>query len=216
MKILIADAHPVVRVGLKHNLNQLGNVLFLESGSGSDAVTTLTANPDIDLVVTDLVFPADKADRSQYLRALLEANPNVPIIIFSVLESRDVVLKSIHLGAMGYVPKSFAEADIIAVVRRVLDGETWIPTELLQRSEPERTVDPPLSLDQSEAIAALTDRQKEVFDLLANGRSNRQIALSLGVSEHTIRVHMSAILRTLGLKNRTQAAILASQLTQAA
>ncbi len=211
MKILIADAHPVVRVGLKHHLKQLGDVSFIEAGSAVDAIAALSANADVDLVLSDLIFSPGETDRFQSLRGLRRTNPNVPVIIFSVLESRDVVLKSIDLGAMGYVPKSLAEADIMAIVRRVLDGETWVPTKLLQQAEPDRPSDPLPSLGQSDAVATLTSRQKEVFDLLAQGRSNRQIASSLGVSEHTVRVHMSAILKTLGLKNRTQAAILASQ-----
>ena len=211
MKILIADAHPVVRVGLKHHLKQLGDVSFVEAGSVADAIAALSANPDTDLVLSDLIFSPDETDRFQCLRGLRRTDPDVPIIIFSVLESRDVVLRSIDLGAMGYVPKSFAEADIIAIVRRVLDGETWLPTKLLQQSGPDRASDLRPVLGNSNAVAALTNRQKEVFDLLAQGRSNRQIASSLGVSEHTVRVHMSAILKTLGMKNRTQAAILASQ-----
>ena len=89
-------------------------------------------------------------------------------------------------------------------------------TKLLQQTKPAQVADAKPPLSRPESISALTDRQKEVFDLLAQGRSNRQIAASLGVSEHTIRVHMSAILKTLGLKNRTQAAILASQANQPA
>ncbi len=216
MKILVADAYPVVRAGLKHNLKHLGDVTFVEAGSEHEAITTLAAEPNIDLVISDLVLGADGIDRFRILRALRNANRNVPIIVFSVLESRDVVLKSIDLGAMGYIPKSLSEDDIQAVIRRVLDGETWVPTKLLQQPEPARRDDTQPPLSHPESISDLTDRQKEVFDLLAQGRSNRQIAASLGVSEHTIRVHMSAILKTLGLKNRTQAAILASQINQPA
>ena len=216
MKILVADAHPVVRAGLKHNLKHLGNVSFLEAGSEQEATEALASEPSINLVISDLVFGAESGDRFRVLKALRQANRNVPIVVFSILESREVVLKSIDLGAMGYIPKSLSEADILAVIRRVLDGETWVPTKLLQQSERTRSTDTEPPLSHTESISALTDRQKEVFDLLAQGRSNRQIAASLGVSEHTIRVHMSAILKTLGLKNRTQAAILASQASQPA
>ncbi len=211
MKILIADPYPVVRIGLKHHLKQLGDVSFIEAGSVTDTIAALSANPDVDLVLSDLIFSSDDTDRFRCLRGIRQTNPNVPVVIFSVIESREVVLRSIDLGAMGYIPKSFVEADIVAVVRRVLDGETWVPTKLLQRSEADGSSEPRPTFGKSDAVAALTHRQTEVFSLLSQGKSNRQIASSLGVSEHTVRVHMSAILKTLGLKNRTQAAILASQ-----
>ncbi len=215
MKILIADAHPVVRIGLKHHLKQLGDVAFVEAGTGDDAVAALSANRDVTLVICDLAPEGSATDRFKCLRGLRKTNAQVPIIVFSVHEARDIVLKSIDLGARAYLPKSFEEADIIAAVRRVLDGETWVPTRLLQQPATQPELEQQPSLGHSEAVSALTDRQKEVFDLLSQGRSNRQIAASLGVSEHTVRVHMSAILKTLGLKNRTQAAIMASNVKQA-
>ena len=102
MKILIADAHPVVRIGLKHHLKQLGDVAFVEAGTGDDAVAALSANRDVTLVICDLAPEGSATDRFKCLRGLRKTNAQVPIIVFSVHEARDIVLKSIDLGARAY------------------------------------------------------------------------------------------------------------------
>ena len=212
MKILIADDHWVVRAGLRHVLDELDATEIMEAASFPDAVAALKDNQDINLVILDLLMPGNSPFAG--LQEVRQQLPTVPVIVFSILESRDDVLRAIDLGAMGYVAKSTAGSEIVEIVRRVMAGEIWIPKDLLTQPATAGAMQEPLTYEpegrHAHSIEDLTGRQREVFELLAQGKSNRQIADDLGVSEHTVRVHMTAILRSLGVENRTQAAVLAA------
>ncbi len=211
MKILSADDHWVVRAGLKHILRDLEGAEVIEVSNFPDATQAAADNPDLDLIILDLLMPGNTPFAG--LQELRDAQPTVPIIIFSILESREEVLRSIDLGAMGYISKATSGDEIVDIVRRVLAGEIWIPRDLLTQSTPAVMQDRmhfETDARKASSIEELTNRQREVFDLLSQGKSNRQIALDLGVSEHTVRVHMTAILRALSVENRTQAAVLAA------
>ena len=211
MKILTADDHWVVRAGLKHILRDFKGAEIIEASNFVDALATAKKHNDLDLIVLDLLMPGNTPFAG--LQELREALPNVPIVIFSIIESREEVLRSIDLGAMGYISKATAGDEIVAIIRRVLAGEIWVPRELLIQATPtvmQERMHFQTDARKASSIEELTRRQREVFDLLSHGKSNRHIALDLGVSEHTVRVHMTAILRALGVENRTQAAVLAA------
>ncbi len=211
MKVLVADDHWIVRAGLKHLLVELDDVSVIEAANFEQAMDAAAANPDLDLVLMDLLMPG--ASPFAGLQGLLDKVPSVPVIVISVLDTREDVLRAIEVGAMGFTSKKASGEEILAVIKRVLAGEIWVPSDLVARSRTGvgevphlKTVEP-----RGKPIAALTGRQREVFNLLAQGKSNRQIAHDLGVSEHTVRVHISAILKTLDVENRTQAAVLAAE-----
>lgn len=212
MKILIADDHWVVRAGLRHVLAELDKAEILEVSSFPEAVTALGENQDINLVILDLLMPGNSPFAG--LQEVRQQLTTVPVIVFSILESRDDVLRAIDLGAMGYVAKSTSGKDLIEIIRRVMSGEIWVPKDLLTQPPSSGAMQEPLAYEpegrHAHSIEDLTGRQREVFELLSQGKSNRQIAVDLGVSEHTVRVHMTAILRSLGVENRTQAAVLAA------
>jgi DNA-binding NarL/FixJ family response regulator len=214
MKILVADDHWVVRAGLKRLLKRLeGNPEIVEANDYDDALAVADQNSDIDLILLDLVMPGRQGlDGLQEIHSRV---PEVPIIVMSVLQERRDVLRAIEHGAMGYIPKSSNGDEILKVVRLVLDGEICLPRALLERAQATGT-----RLDSSaiktdvpaEApVPPFTKRQKDVLYLLAEGISNRDIARELGLSEHTVRIHISAILRTLKITNRTQAALFAAE-----
>ena len=211
MNVLVADDHWIVRAGIKHLLGELGKVSVVEAASYEEALEAAGSH-DLDLVLIDLMMP----DRAPFvgLQALIDLVPSVPVIVLSVLDTRDDVLRAIEIGAMGFVTKKASGEEILAVIERVLSGEIWVPRDLVARSRGGRDELPPPALaadSRTNPIAALTARQRQVFNLLAQGKSNRQIARDLGVSEHTVRVHISAILKTLHVENRTQAAVLAAE-----
>ncbi|MHA1565913.1 MAG: response regulator [Alphaproteobacteria bacterium] len=211
MKILSADDHWVVRAGLKHILRDLKGAEVIEAASFPDAMSAAQEHTDLDLIILDLLMPGNTPFAG--LQELREAAPNVPIIVFSIIESREEVLRSIDLGAMGYISKATKGDEIVAIIRRVLAGEIWVPKELLTQGAPavmQERMHFETDARKASSIEELTNRQRQVFDLLSQGKSNRHIALDLGVSEHTVRVHMTAILRALGVENRTQAAVLAA------
>ena len=123
-------------------------------------------------------------------------------------EEAQVARRALAHGALAYIPKSSSGEEIVAAVRAVLDGDTWLPSRLLSAAG---------ELESGEAaaaaqLAALTPQQFRVMTMIAEGLLNKQIAWELGVSEATVKAHMTAIMRKLGVNNRTQVALIASQL----
>ncbi len=132
----------------------------------------------------------------------------------SVLQERGDVLRAVECGAMGYIPKSSSSDEILKVLRLVLDGEICLPRSLLVKAEVtgQRIDDNSSTADvQEKDMPPFTKRKRDVLSLLADGISNRDIACKLGLSEHTVRIHMSAVLRNLNVTNRTQAALFAAE-----
>lgn len=222
MKILVADDHWVSRTGLRHSLSQLDRPVnqFLEANSFGNARKIATERPDLDLIILDLLMPDGSG--FEEITALTKIAPSVPIIVVSMAETRQDVIRSLDAGAMGFVPKSASGDTLLYAIEMVLRGEIYMPPQLFGAAgAPEEgavnVMPPPIVRSKtaaSQAAAAripnLTRRQKEVFQLLSEGNSNASIAKILGISEHTIAIHVSAILKTLELENRTQAALVGS------
>jgi len=223
MKILVADDHWVSRTGLRHSLSQLERPvnLFLEANSFSNARKLAAERPDLDLILLDLLMPDGSG--FEEITALTKIAPSVPIIVVSMAETRQDVIRALDAGAMGFVPKSAPVDTLIYAIEMVLRGEIYIPPQIFNPSGAQdegavhavqptvtRTKSTAASLAAAARIPNLTRRQKEVFQLLSEGNSNASIAKILGISEHTIAIHVSAILKTLELENRTQAALVAS------
>lgn len=213
MKILAADDHWVFRAGLKHLVKQLGRDLeVLEAGGYVELFDIAAQHSDIDLILLDLLMPG--RDMFTGLTELRDQAPGVPVVVISAVENRRDVLRAIELGAMGYIPKSASGDEMLKAIRQVLDGDIYMPRALLQRvQEPsvvEAPVEQPAAPETAERVGMLTRRQNDVFGLLGQGKSNADIAQDLGMSEHTVRIHVSAILRTLKVSNRTQAALMAA------
>ena len=170
----------------------------------------------VDLILTDLAMPG-----SQWLEALQKIHhqlPETPIIILSAVFDKEIVQKSIELGAAGYIPKTSSNAVIISAINLVLSGGVYIPKELLQDTlqndfnmlkEIEKL---PETDDISEKVKILTPRQIDVLRLIAKGKSNKQIAFDLGLSEGTVKLHITAILKILNVYNRTGAVAAATHL----
>lgn len=218
MKILSADDHWVSRTGLRHSLSLLDWPVnsFLEASSFAEAREIAAQNPDLDLIVMDLLMP----DGSGFdeLAILTQIVPEVPIIVVSMAENRQDVIRAIDAGAMGFVPKSAPGTELVRAIEIVLEGEIYLPPQIMgpQAAQPQNRspIQPPRPAVPSGAVSTrigdLTRRQREVFTLLGAGYSNAAIAKELGISEHTVAIHVSAILKTLEVENRTQAALLAT------
>ena len=223
MKILVADDHWVSRTGLRHSLSQLDRPvnMFLEANSFSNARKLAAEWPDLDLILLDLLMPGRSG--FEEITALTKIAPSVPIIVVSMAETRQDVIRALDAGAMGFVPKSAPGDTLIYAIEMVLRGEIYIPPQVFSASGAREAgathaVQPPTarakntaaSLAAAARITNLTRRQKEVFQLLSEGNWNASIAKILGISEHTIAIHVSAILKTLELESLTQAALVAS------
>lgn len=205
-RIVIADDHPLFRDALRLAVSQtVADGDIAEADSFDSLCAKLKAAPDADLVLLDLKMPGMHGlSGLLYLRAEFAA---VPIAVISANENPRVVRRALDLGAIGYIPKSAAAAEIRDALSALLAGETWLPAVLDPRH--------PGNADEN-ALAALlntlTPQQSRVLMLLSDGLLNKQIAHAMQVSEATIKAHVSAILHKLGVGNRTQAVILARQL----
>ena len=204
--LLIADDHPLFREALRGAVQRVMPGVKLHEADSVDALYALVdAHADADLLLMDLSMPgAHGFNALVHLRAL---HPQLPVVIVSAREEPAVMRRALDHGALGFIPKS-ADSDTIGqAIGAVLDGERWVPDEALSA--------PATSRDEQETaqrLRDLTPQQFKVLQMLGAGRLNKQIAYDLGVSEATIKAHVTAILRKLGVTNRTQAVLAAGRL----
>lgn len=215
MKFLVADDHPLVRRALSLSLEHIRpDATMLEADSAAQARTHVVAHPDIDLVLLDLSMPdSEGLDGLRQIKALL---PSAPIAVVSADESADTALRALAAGAAGYLPKSLPEDVLRAAISLILAGGMYVPSLLADAAGASATPAPPRRLPAAvpagppggrgtPGAGALTQRQREVLDLVIEGLSNKEIAERLDLAEATVKVHMTAILRAYGVNNRTKA-----------
>jgi len=213
MKVLLVDDHWVTRAALKPLLTQIDKkARFLEADSFDSALKQVESAAGLKLVLLDLVLPG--LESLDGIGRLMEKAPDVPVVVFSMVENRHEVLRTVEQGVAGFIPKTATGDEIVKALELVLSGELYLPRMLLKdtaRQPSESTSFIPIDGAPRQAIANLTGRQRQVLSYLAQGMTNTKIATELGLSENTVRIHISAILRTLDLDNRTQAALLAAE-----
>lgn len=206
-KVLIADDHPLFRDALKRAVAQaVPDARLIEVEDVAALHAAVDAHPELELLLLDLQMPG--ASGFSALVHIRHQHPGLPIIVVSAHEQAAVIRRAIAHGASGYIPKSTPAAQIVDAVSKVLDGDLWVPSEVRGGGGGLR----PDEADAAAQISALTPQQFRVFNMIAEGLLNKQIAYELGVSEATVKAHMTAIMRKLGVSNRTQAALLASHL----
>ncbi len=217
MKILIADDHELFLKGLEMVLSDFNpQAEFVKARNYDEIFAIIEKQKDFNLVLTDLAMPG--ARWLEALQRIHEQLPDTPVIILSAVFDREIVQKTIELGAAGYIPKTSSNAVILSAVNLVLSGGVYIPAELLQgTSQDEFNMLKQLenvSEEQNlaEKVKILTPRQIEVLRLIAEGKSNKQIAYELGLSEGTVKLHVTAILKVLNVYNRTGAVAAANHL----
>ncbi len=207
MKVLIVDDHALVLHGFALTVREIfPNADVLEAGSLESALAYAHSTPDLTLVLFDLHLDSD--DGLEGVRRMIEAIGSVPLIVISASQESADVIESIRSGAKGYILKSGSSALLEHAISLVLSGETYVPLPRAVlvsavAAEPERPA--------NQMLDRLTDRQRDVFQLLLAGHSNKEIARSLGVLEGTVKVHVRAIMQKLGVKNRTQVAVAAAR-----
>ncbi|MGF1738639.1 response regulator [Photobacterium satsumensis] len=201
--IVIADDHPLFRNALFQSVHMaISGANLLEADSLDSLLTLLDKEDDVDLLLLDLKMPG--ANGMSGLIQLRRQYPDLPIVVISASEEDNVIRQVRSHGAFGFIPKSSDMRALISSLNQVLDGEPVYP-EGLGEGNDEIT-------ELTDKIAALTPQQYKVLGMLSDGLLNKQIAYELNVSEATIKAHMTAIFRKLGVKNRTQAVILLQQM----
>ncbi len=213
MKVIVSGNQWVVRAGIRLLVARIDeSASFFEIGRLSDARALMSQNSDIGLVLVDVI--AQDLDELSEIGQLRRYAPDAPVVVFSDGVDRRYVLRAIDSGAIGVVSKTANLDESLKALKIVLSGGIYVPPEVMGRLDDngsQNQVPTVSSPSEISRIQNLTLRQHEVFARLANGMSNADIARDLGKSEHTVRIHVSAILKNLGVKNRTQAALLAAR-----
>ncbi len=211
MKFLVADDHELIRESLRLQLQQLEpDAQVVEAAAFDEVMSEVTRNGAVDLLLLDLAMPG--GDGMTLLSRLCNQFPEMPVIVVSASEQRSVIEKAIDNGAAGYIPKSMAMNVMMSAIRLVMSGGVYLP-ETLYRGHGsggnDEVVTPPA--DTAPEPDPLTQRQIEVLCLMCEGLANKEIARELGISHHTVKIHVAAILKALHVDNRTQATRLADR-----
>ena len=195
MKILVVDDHALVREGLHQVLKGLDeDICVLQAGTCAQAFTLAGEHSDIDLVLLDYQLPDMQGLTG--LAVFGRQHPELPVVMLSGTADVHTMRAALQSGAAGFVSKSSMSDVLLSAVRQVLDGGVYSPPELQGDSAPH---------------APLTRRQELVLGGLLEGRTNREIGITMHLSEETIKDHVSAILRNFGVQNRTQAVLEAAR-----
>lgn len=212
MKILIVDDHPLIITALRHVLVDLGTHLEpLEATTCEQALDVLeTLEGAVDLILLDLSLPGMYG--LQALPTLRERYPHVPVVILSATEDPAVVVKALDEGAMGFIPKTSSNVKLLGALQLVLSGGVYVPEQALMHHITSPNAPALPTTCQSAADLGLTPRQADVLALLLQGKPNKLICRELDLADGTVKVHISAILRVLGVSTRTQAVLVASRL----
>jgi DNA-binding NarL/FixJ family response regulator len=204
--LLIADDHPLFRGALREAVSGLfDRVDVAEAGAFEEVVDRLERGGEMDLVLLDLRMPGVRGFSGlMYLRAQY---PSLPIVVVSANDDPAVIRRCVEFGAAGFLPKTLGVDALRQAIGRVLKGEVWTPpdVDLSAGSDGETAA-------MIRRLSTLTPQQVRVLMMLSGGLLNKQIAYELGVSEATVKAHVSAILQKLGVESRTQAVIAAGKI----
>lgn len=204
-RLLIADDHPLFRGALREAVSGIfGETAIAEAGSFDELSGLLERGGEIDLILLDLAMPGVRGFSGlMYLRAQY---PSVPVVVVSANDDPTVIRRCMQFGASGFIPKTLGIEPLREAIATVLEGGVWTPADVdLAGSDVETS-------RLIARLATLTPQQVRVLMMLSEGLLNKQIAYELGVSEATVKAHVSAILQKLAVESRTQAVIAAAKI----
>ena len=205
-RLVIADDHPLFRGALRAAVSALlPNAEITEAGTFDEVVNLLERGTEVDLVLLDLAMPGARGFSGlMYLRAQY---PGVPVAVVSANDDPAAIRRCMQIGASGFIPKTLGIDGMRTAISKILGGGVWTPpdVDLAQAADVE-------TAELMARMATLTPQQVRVLMMLSEGLLNKQIAYQLGVSEATVKAHVSAILQKLGVESRTQAVIAAAKI----
>jgi DNA-binding NarL/FixJ family response regulator len=205
-RFIIVDDHPLFRGALSQALGDaFAKAEVLEAGSLDELTDQLANAGEVDLILLDLAMPGvHGVSGLLYLRA---QHPEIPVAVVSASDDPSTIRQCLDCGASGFIPKSQPVDRIRDAIRKILEGEVWLPADVDLASIPTGE-----TAELVSRMSTLTPQQVRVLMMLGEGLLNKQIAFKLGVSEATIKAHVSAILQKLGVDSRTQAVIAISKI----
>ena len=209
--VIVADDHPLFRAAIREALQARHQVTsFLEASSFESLQELVDQQQEVDLVLLDLHMPGVSGFAG--LVYLCKQYPSVPVVIISANEDSVVIQRALRLGAAGFIPKSSSIETIMEAIDAVLMGEIWSPPS----AGLSQVAGGDSELELAERMAQLTPQQFKVLMMMSQGLLNKQIAYDLGVSEATVKAHVTAIMQKLHVNNRTQAVLAANRLAVSA
>lgn len=199
MKILLVDDHALFRAGLRMLLSTVdSHVLILEADDAGAALALLREHPDVQLCLLDLALRNEAGiDAIERIKAIA---PQAAVVVVSGAEDNATIRRCIDAGAMSFIPKSVTPDVLTRALQSVLEGTIFLPEQIQSR------------IDEAPPAATLTRRQLQVLQCLNRGLPNKLISRELGLSEHTVKDHITLIFQALGARNRTEAVIKASRM----
>lgn len=206
MKVLITDEQSLFRDGLSLRLKQINqDIEILQSSNLAEMQKILSKESDLDILILDIDLA--ELNATEIINKIKNLSPNIKIVAISSSEDTRNIKKILSCGVKGYIPKRSDSNILSGALKLILDGGTYIPPAMLDNGLDYNShqISSPLKKN-------LTNRQSQVLDLIAQGKSNKQIAYDMGVSEATVKLHINALLRSLKVNNRTQAVITAQKM----
>lgn len=209
--VLIIDDHPLMRDAVRMTMDSIapGSRIDL-AASFAEARRLLSSSIAYDFTLLDLNLP--DCGGFEALQALREQFPQLPTVVLSAELDRDTILRCLELGAAGYIPKTYHRDVVTHALRLVSSGHPYVPREAIDPRHGAKEPGRMRGIENDPRHLGLTDRQCEVLRLILRGLPNKLICRQLNLAEGTVKVHVSAVLRALGVQNRTQAVIAASRL----
>lgn len=205
LKVLVIEDHALVREGLLLAVRNLEpGTEALGAPDADEGLRLLDAHADIDLVTLDLMLPGTSG--MALLGAIRKRYPTVPVVILSAIDDVATATRAMKQGASGFVPKASSTDVLLGALRQVLDGEVFLPPSVVEQMERGGRA-------RTKTLAeryGLTKAQMRVLELLTEGKTNREIAEVLDVTEGTVKIHVSAIFKALNVTNRSQALLVAN------
>jgi two-component system NarL family response regulator len=197
ISVIIADDHPITRDGLALILRSEPGITVLgQAGDGLEAIECYRAYRP-DLAILDLQMP--RLNGLGATRQILSESPHARILLFTTYDGDEDIYRAMHAGARGYILKDAAQEDLFKAIRAIHAGQRYLS--------------PPVGakLADSQVSRALTERERQVLKLLAEGQANKEIGAMTGISESTVKTHVASIIEKLGVKSRTEAALIAEK-----
>lgn len=211
MKFLVADDHHLIREGLRYALEgAFDDLLIREAANGDQVLSEVAKSPNLDLVLLDYFMP--DTDGYELVSELCRRHAQIPVIILSAADDPLLMQKLLELGAAGYLSKATDHEAIVDAIRHVLAGGIYVPENTPGVRPNGARPGPAAFRETRRLLERLTQRQRQVLRFMAHGMTNKDISRELSVSENTVKVHVTAILKALGVSNRTQAVLMAQRL----
>ena len=195
IRILLADDHMLMRMGIATLVSTAKDMTVVGEACNGRQAVELAGSLRPDVVIMDLMMP--EMSGGEATKAIHEAHPGIKIVILTTYGTSAELATAVTNGAVGILLKDKVEMDLLNTIRFVVEGNQVIPTRLLAQ------------IEEDKAMGKLTDRQMEILASVAEGQSNADIALQFGLSEITVKKHLSAIFERLGVANRSEAVALA-------